>query len=236
MTETTNDLVDTTPVPGDQVTDTSTSETPADATAPTDTTPHPEQDGFASKAVQKRIAQLTFQREQAKREAAAARAMLEAKLSGTSADKPQDFQAEVNKTAAHMRAEESFNEASNRTFEKGVADFPDFKTAVQAFDLIGGLHDHRGFIEAINSLPNGHAVFHHLGKNLDAASDILEIKSPVQMAVKLAELSGSLAKPKKQISNAPTPPTPISGGAASSGSKDPNKMSMAEYMEWRKAH
>ncbi|HUN00411.1 MAG TPA: hypothetical protein PLI96_08005 [Halothiobacillus sp.] len=231
MSETTNDLVDTTPLPIDQATETPTTETLADATAQPETPPD---NSFNSKAVQKRIAKLTYEREEANRKATALEALLAAQRNGaTPATVPHDFDQQVKQTAAQMRAQEAFNEASNATFQKGVSEFPDFQNAVQSYELIGGLNDKRAFVEAINALPNGHVVFHHLGKNLGTASEILEM-TPVQMAIKLAELSGSLAKPKKAISNAPVPPAPLGGNAAPTG-KDPSKMSMAEFMEWRKS-
>jgi hypothetical protein len=232
MSETTNEIVDTQALPVDQVAET-TNETPA-AEPAQPAGPTPEE--IAQKLAVKRIAKLTYEKNEALREAKAAREMLAANLGGNkppAAEQPQDFDRRVNQTAAQMRADEAFTDACNQTFAKGMEEFPDFKASVQAYDLIGGLQDKREFISAINALPNGHAVYHHLGKNLDAASDILDM-DPVQMAIKLAQLSGSLAKPKKAVSNAPAPPPSLGGNAAPS-TKDPNKMTMQEYMEWRKA-
>lgn len=224
-----NDLVETlaAELPAEDTIDT-TAETTADGSAQTE---KPGEESSYGKAVAKRIAKQTFENRNLQRENEALKAMIANKTPGATV--PQDFQVEVNKAAAAQAKEAKFVEDSNRTYAAGVAEFPDFAKTVGAYDLIGGLGDKPAFIEAINALPNGHQVFHHLGKNLDAASDILEL-SPTQMAIKLAQLSGTLAKPvKKPISNAPAPASPL-GGSAAISSKDPNKMSMAEYVEWRK--
>ena len=182
--------------------------------------------------LQKRLGKVTATMRSLERENAAMKAIIDAQQKGQPAP-PADFDAQVNSRAAQLREIEAFNAACNATAEKGASEFKDFGKAVQGYADLGGLHDKQDYLEAINALPNGAAVFRHLGLNLDEAADILEMK-PAKMALELAKLSGSLAKPKKQISNAPTPPEPISGNAAPS-SKDPEKMSMAEYAVWFEA-
>jgi hypothetical protein len=73
---------------------------------------------------------------------------------------------------------------------------------------------------------------YYLGKNLDEAKRLSQL-SPVDAAKQLGRLEAKLSeapKPKK-ITQAPPPIKTVAGNEKVS--KDPSKMSMAEYMEWR---
>ena len=178
----------------------------------------------------KRIAKLTWEREQAKREAEALRAII-AQGKGQPAQPSIDDQ--VTARAAEIAAAQKFNDDCDATYAKGIKDFPDFAEAVSAFKGIGGLAIRTDFLDAVNALDNGHAVLRHLGQNLDEATDLFGMK-PARMAIELAKISGILAKPPtRAVSKAPSPPEPTSGKVAASKSVD--NMSMQEMMDRDKA-
>lgn len=133
----------------------------------------------------------------------------------------------MNRRAAELRDTESFNEACNKTAEKGKEAYQDFDTAVQGYQLLGG--PKREFLEAINALPNGAQLYYHLGKNLDEGAHVLSLP-PVKMALELTKLSAKLSK-TPPVSKAPDPIKPI--GSASTRSDNPDNMSMAEWVAWR---
>jgi len=175
----------------------------------------------------KRIARLTYEREQARRETAALQEMV-AKMQGDD-DSGDNIDAQVETRVSQRIAQQTFNDECNATYEKGTKEFPDFSEAIRSFDDIGGLADRTEFLDAVNSLENGAAVLRHLGKNIDEAASLFDLK-PAKMAIKLATISGNLAKPKPNISNTPAPPGEIRGGAVSG--KNPENMSMDEFAKW----
>lgn len=215
-------------------------EAQTDATEGTAEKPAGEQPAQADDAekttkVEKRIAKLTYEREQARREAAQATAekkALEAILDATRKGEavPENFASQAKFQAAQEREIQEMNAAANDIFKDGLSQFPDFRNAVAALQEVSEIGTNAPFIHAIHALPNGPAVFKHLAENTDDASDILQM-SPAKMAIELAKISGSLSKPAKPISKAPAPPEPIGGNAAPS-SKDPSTMSMPEFKVW----
>lgn len=201
---------------------------------------------------QRRIDQLTAEKHEERRQKEALKATVETLMRGQPPQPAADgtpaaetppatppaatSDAEIDRRAT-IKAQEiqraaEFNAACNRTFDAGKAEFPDFADARD--QLVSGLGDviqrKPEFLEAITALPDGHKVFHQLAKNLDDAARILDMP-PVQMAIELAKLSGAPAK-AKPVSSAPPPIKPIAGTAR--GEKDPNDMTTAEWMEWRK--
>ena len=174
-----------------------------------------------------RIAKLTWEREQARRESQAKDVII-ARLQGQTAVQPSlDDQIETRVT--EKLAAKQFNDDCNATYSKGTKEFPDFNAVLNNFSEIGGLSQKLDFLDAVNALDNGHAVLHHLGQNLDEASDLFSMK-PARMAIELSKISGNLAKPvKKAVSKAPIPPEPMNGKAISTRSVD--EMTMAEMFE-----
>ncbi|MBB3521054.1 hypothetical protein [Rhizobium sp. BK456] len=110
------------------------------------------------------------------------------------------------------------NAACNATFEKGVADIPDFDDArVSLVSAFGHeINTKPEFLDAITELDNGHQVFAELGRNPAEAERILSL-SPVKMALEIARMGDKLAKPAtpapKPISKVPPPVTPVGGSA-----------------------
>lgn len=74
-------------------------------------------------------------------------------------------------------------------------------------------------------------IAYHIGKNPQLGQDLGRM-SEIQMARAIGALEAQLSAPKpRKPSSAPEPITPVRGKATSS--KDPDRMSPAEYREWR---
>lgn len=110
------------------------------------------------------------------------------------------------------------NAACNTTFEKGVAEIPDFDDARVSLVTAFGheINTRPEFLDAITELDNGHQVFAELGRNPAEAERILSL-TPVKMALEIARMGDKLAKPAtptpKPISKVPAPVTPVGGTA-----------------------
>ncbi|HQT76818.1 MAG TPA: hypothetical protein PLD10_07170 [Rhodopila sp.] len=226
--------------------------TPAPAANPpvtaTDTTP-PSTDTPATEAVkpeepekpkqtpwfQKRIDELTREKWEARREAEAARSLAEAlKTANPDTPTPQDpqlFERMVAERAQKLVEAQRFDESCNTTYQRGKEKFPDFDESVSGYTLLGGLQDKRDFLEAVTALPNGEAIFYHLGKNLDEASRVLALP-PIRMAVELTRLGDKL-KAAPAVSKAPAPVKPISGAGKADGYRE--DMPIEEFFRWREA-
>jgi hypothetical protein len=160
------------------------------------------------------------------------------------AQTPEEIDRQVDQRAAQRREAERFNEACQRTYERGVGDkdTPDFKAAVDAFNVFGGLGAHPALVTTTVSDPNGHKVLHHLGNNLDEAERILRLP-PLQLAAEIGRLSKQLSAPAP-LSSAPPPITPVRGGGGGETIVGPDANGdfpganeaerQANYRRWRK--
>jgi hypothetical protein len=132
-------------------------------------------------------------------------------------------QIEETQKAAEQRR---MAEANQQRFNSKVAEFG----AEDYQDVVGALPQLPGdVLDAIMGADDGPQLAYYLGKHLDVADQITQM-SPMAAAMKLGAISAQIAaKPStKQVSAAPDPITPISGGASTS--KDLEDMSMAEFM------
>lgn len=180
---------------------------------------------------QKRIDAITRDKYEAKREIEALRAQLARIQSGEAAPAPaDDVQTLVQKEAARLVAERTFDETCNKVYADGVKEFKDFDNAVSNLQLVGVGRD---FLELATTSDAGAKLLHHLGSHLDEAERIASLP-PVQMARELTRLEFKLTqKPgPKPVSNAPAPIAPISGSKGGTGGYDP-AMSDAEYAKFR---
>lgn len=193
----------------------------------------------------KRINEETNKRRDAERRLAEVEAEL-AKVRGnadpeaTREEGKPDLEAIRREERERIRHEEQqkietdrFNEACNRTFEKGVEKIPDF---VEARDtLINALGDEiqrrPEFLQAITELDNGHEVFYELGKNPEEAERILGL-SPIKMAMELTKMGDKISKPApKPISKAPAPVAPVKGAAGATGRLDDESAPMDQWAD-----
>lgn len=86
--------------------------------------------------------------------------------------------------------------------------------------------------ETLMESEKGPEVAHYLLSHREAAQRIKEM-SPLAAARELGRIEATLALPKSRTqTNAPPPPSTVSG-AVRGPAKDPNKMSQAEYVQWR---
>lgn len=142
-------------------------------------------------------------------------------------------EAEINRRADeranNIASRRMFDDACNKVFEAGEKDFPDFATSLESFKNLGGLPP--AMLEVVIDLPEGHKVLHHLSKNPDEASRILGL-SPTRMAVEMARLEASIAKPKP-LSNAPPPVKTIEGRGKSDPSLEDKAMPMDQWLALR---
>lgn len=176
---------------------------------------------------QKRIDKMTRDLREAQRQAAALEAMLER---GEKPNPAEGIEDQVHKRAAEIVEAERRNEAANQTYQNGKSAHSDFDSAVQNLAQVTDLTQRADFIDAVTSLPNGHEVYYHLGKNLDDADRVLSLP-PVKMALELAKIAAKLGAPSKQ-SKAPPPIKPIGGKAAPSGDLS-DDLPMDEWLKRR---
>jgi hypothetical protein len=89
--------------------------------------------------------------------------------------------------------------------------------------------------EVIRGSDHGPEVAYHLGQNRSEASRIASL-SPLMQAAELGRIAATFAAKPTASPKVPPPPPPKSvNGIASGVSKDPGDMSMSEYSAWRKA-
>ncbi len=141
------------------------------------------------------------------------------------------IEARVNQRLAEIR----FAEERNRIVQAGVdefgsAEWNDKTNIVAAM----GLMRRPEFMEALRDLPNAHRVVAALADDADTLQKMAE-KTPAAMAVAIGRLAaevGVASNEKQEISKAPPPVKPVSGGRAAPP-PDPAKMTPKEYIEFR---
>lgn len=111
-----------------------------------------------------------------------------------------------------------------------AASHPEYTEALEAFTSIAG-DNQPELAEVLMTSDHGPAVVHYLGSHLDEAVNILAMP-PYLAAAALARIEARVSAPKpKPTTNAPAPVPTLSGSAAVS--KDPSKMTYAEYKKFR---
>lgn len=125
------------------------------------------------------------------------------------------------------------NEEIAKTWNQKEAEFkkatPDYEESVSQF-VDEGLKDFsKGAREAIVEF--GPQMLHYLATHEDVAERIADL-SPARQVTELGKLEETFQKPTQKASSAPAPARPVSG--KSSAGRDPTKMSMSEYLAYRK--
>lgn len=204
-----------------------------DATA----TPEPKK---PAKGVQKRLDELTRLRHDAERDRDYWREM--ALRSGAAKTEPEPVQVEPTEDqfenyddylvakAKHQALAELRSEQRQESFISAAkSKFTDFVAVVMRPDLPVT----QAMSEAIRESEIGADIAYHLGKNPDEAARISRL-SPARQAVEIGKLEVVLSAPLAKPKDPPPPPIKPVSGTSAGGSKDPSKMTMAEYVEWRK--
>ena len=139
-------------------------------------------------------------------------------------------ETEVERKVANLlekREQESIQKAEKNAFEQRKqaieAKEDSFRAATPDYDEAlsrsGAFFDNPLLAQAIPDIDNIFEVVYKIGKDDDLLNEFASL-SPMQQLVKIGALSATLggqqpaAKPAKNISHAPKPITPISGGAA----------------------
>lgn len=220
----------------------------AQAANPEDTGQQGEQKEKPKSRFQERIDELTAARREAERREAAAVARardLEKRLTppGPQASLEEVDEYRMRKVLTEDRVEELHTEAQSAQAEVLQKVFDTFTAKAEAAaDRMPGL------VQKFCSLPEvstvmasfvadsdkGAEVAHFLAENANEATRISRLP-PAHQGIELARLEARMKAPlpDRKISNAPPPPSTIKGGSSPTG-KDPEKMSMSEYTEWRK--
>lgn len=185
---------------------------------------------------EKRIAELTREKYEARRAAEEAKAQAEryrqaiAQPEQGQQDEPQaDVNTLAEQRARQMLAEQQLQQSVDKVWQAGKSEFENFDQAVSNLQLVGAS---REFVELACSFDAGHKLIAHLGNDLDEAARILSLP-PVHMARELTKLEFKLSQPQpKPVSKAPAPITPIgSGSATESGLRDDLPID-----EWMRRH
>jgi len=188
---------------------------------------------------QKRIDELTREKHEARRAAAALeqqvkehKEALEAIAKGEAPKAPGTAKPvedlTVEQRAAALASQREFDKNCNDIYDKGKAQYADFDVALRSYQNLGGLTPQ--FIEAAIEAGNPHQILYELTQDMDEASRILGL-SPTRQAVALAKLSAKLtATPKTSAAPAPIKPLTSSGSVVE---KTPEQMTVKEWMAWR---
>lgn len=120
-----------------------------------------------------------------------------------------------------------------QTFEVKEREFaaktPDYLDRVS--EMTSAVQFHPALLEAIGTSDHGPQLAYHLANHLDVA-DRLARMSPVAAAVELGRIESQLSSPKhKPVTNAPAPAPTV--GGVSTAPKDPERMSVEEWMAAR---
>jgi hypothetical protein len=144
----------------------------------------------------------------------------------------EEFDAEVKKRAAQEAELKAFNDKCNNVFESGKKAFADFEDNLKSFSKLGGIPI--PVVEIALEFEKPEELIYNLSKNLDKAAEIFKL-SPAKQALALERFQREAEKEAKQQNKGPgTPPVkPVVGGTRSSGEKNPEDMSMEEFVAWR---
>ena len=91
-------------------------------------------------------------------------------------------------------------------------------------------------VQTAMEVGDAHVLIHRLGGDLDEANRILRL-DPVKQAIALTALRGAVAVGAAPVSQAPRPPTPVSGGgghAPEVSPDDPNAADKLSSAEWHR--
>lgn len=220
----------------------SEAENTGEASAPETTGGDSGDDAAADKPKRKhwaheRIDELTRQRREAERQAD----YWKARATQTTDLESLDYEEQIAERVSARQRKEMAESASDavRTVAQQVFEaretlvrekYPDYDTVARSPNV----QITTSMAEVIYDSEAGPEIAYHLGKNPAEAARIAALPV-VRQAAELGRLEARITAPKALPKQPPAPVTPVSAIAAG-GSKDPNTMSMAEYIAWREAN
>lgn len=178
----------------------------------------------------RRIAEEAERRRRAEQELAQIRARYEQGEPPAPEAQP-DIDRLVEMRARQLAEQQALQQRAQNVYQAGKQEYQDYDQAVSTLSsAMGDAVQRPEFLETVFDLPNGHAVIHHLGTDLDAANEILSLP-PLKMARKLEKLAETLSSTSKPSPRAATPaPEPIRPvGASTTPGKDQSKWGPAEW-------
>lgn len=182
-----------------------------------------------------RIDELTRQRREAERQAEYWRAMANQKANIDDLDYDDQIAARVTtrqREEMAQSAEYAVRSVSQQVFEAREAGI---RERYADYDIVAknpSLPVTSEMAEVILESEAGPELAYHLGKNPAEAARIARLNPRLQ-AAELGKLEARLTAPKPVAKQPPQPVQPVNGIAAG-GARDPDKMSMSEYIAWRK--
>ena len=149
----------------------------------------------------------------------------EQKINQTLSEREKRQQAEYEK-AAHQKTAESWN----KRLAQATAELPDFEDVLASSDVPMTSTMQQAIMES----DIGPRVAYYLAQNPDEATEIARM-SPIAAIRTLGRIEERLATQKTvvKVTSAPEPVKPV--GSRASVTKDPGKMTDAEYARWRKS-
>jgi hypothetical protein len=156
-----------------------------------------------------------------------AEALFDYKISQSNAQREKQLISERARET-QIAMENQFEQKRKSVMKKGIEKYDGFYDAIAAMPAsIMNETVAQTLVEASNA----EDVAHFLATNMNEAQKIAEM-SPVQVAIKIGEISTRLKnKPKVKESSASEPIKPV-GGSAASTEKDPSEMTDKEYSAW----
>jgi hypothetical protein len=114
------------------------------------------------------------------------------------------------------------------------AKYSDYDAVIEGVTSDPKLSQNETIKAALLGLDNGPDVAYILGRNLDVAYEIANIRNPIAAGMKLAEL---MNRAPRKVANAPNPIKPINGaaGGVAGAGRSYSEMSTAEFIAARNA-
>lgn len=143
-------------------------------------------------------------------------------------------QPDLQQMAAQIASNNAFNEKVAAEVARGRAGHQDFDQVAANLQRFGELP--RTFVQAAMATGKGAEVMYHLGGDIAEADRILSLE-PIEQAVALASLAGSIKAPEppKKVTSAPPPVTPKvgSGAGRNTPSLEDNNLPIADWIKLR---
>lgn len=197
----------------------------------------PDDAGKVPDGVQQRINEITRKRREAERRAERAEKRLkelegrdlndldwEEQIAERTLNRSRREQIETDRETAQELAQEAYL----ARVEAAQVKYPDFAQVTGNPNL----SITPAMAETIMDSDYGPDVAYHLGKNPAEAARISKL-NPVSQARELGRIEALVSAPKP-ATNPPPAPVKKVGAKTGGGQKDPSKMTMAEYVAWRK--